>query len=821
MKVLFAMGSEQKSKSVADRYYEKYGEIIEYEDVFYFKALIEKVKNNKTYDRIIINEDMEQFRANDIEQVDNYIFNTIDKVTDEAEDADIIFICSDRRTKGDKFITRLFNIGIYNLLVGGDRNINPLCEIIKKPKTKKEAKQYLNIDTLSFSDSAISSDDEVNELQMISILNFYEGIKNKSEKYLETFDRIAEQYSRKQLKIIAYKLPSDVLDVIKQADRYKFLFPDEEFRAQQQMQDASEYATKARSEYKPKKNNGGLFSVFKKQKADGQMKQQNVGVIKIDNSGAEAAGITIEDEETKRQKFEEEQRRMSEEARKQDELLARAKAEALEREKREKAAQIEAETRRQEELAAKARAEVEARKQEELMAKAKTEAIDREQAKLNNMPRTEKDFENIKQESQNNVIAEIEEKHKAELQNKSKNPEDLTEVKPNLNAPQRKTDVIVEPVRPVEPLRPVQPVIERTFSIDEEPIKPTNNAPSVGEGRLEEELRIKSEQEKLAMEQKKIREAQEKLEEQKKELREEQERIMSARNQLKTYSTDYSNTSVQYTNNINTQIAPVDYKKMIVLVGANKAGTTFVANAIAHTTSSFKILTSIIDMTRDKGMFYLYNRNDKGMRKIASECMQRVADGEDSYLYTDSEYLKVYTATPGAITDIRRSYKHKAIIDTVKANCNLTIVDADFTTPIDYFERANEIYIVQDLDVLKIQDVTLFLRELKNRGIDMNKIRVIINQYVKTAFTPKQVVGGLSNYNDPEMSFVDQLLPSKISYAIIPYNLNNYSKYIDCLYRGKVSYKGFSADFMQAIEELATMIYPRGANTKPSRKLFG
>ena len=94
MKVLFAIGNDQKTKNIADRYYEKYGEVLEYKNIFYFKALIEEVKNNKTYDRIVIDEELEQYRSKDIEQLDRVLFNNIDKVTDEIQDADIILICA-------------------------------------------------------------------------------------------------------------------------------------------------------------------------------------------------------------------------------------------------------------------------------------------------------------------------------------------------------------------------------------------------------------------------------------------------------------------------------------------------------------------------------------------------------------------------------------------------------------------------------------------------------------------------------------------------------------------------------------------------------
>ena len=110
-----------------------------------------------------------------------------------------------------------------------------------------------------------------------------------------------------------------------------------------------------------------------------------------------------------------------------------------------------------------------------------------------------------------------------------------------------------------------------------------------------------------------------------------------------------------------TPIVSYDYKKMVVFVGANKAGTSFVINAVANNLSNQKILTSILDMTKDKGMYYMYNQSDRSLRKIASECMQKLAENEDYYMPI-SKYLKVYTTIPSTVSDPRRSFKHKSII---------------------------------------------------------------------------------------------------------------------------------------------------------------
>ena len=891
MKVLFAMSEREQSSvnNVVARYYEKYGEVLEYKNVFYFRALIAEVKENKNYDRIVISEDLEQFRARDLEQIDRFLFNNIDKITDEIQDTDIIFICSDRREKGDPFINKLFSIGIYNFLLGDDRSVNPLCDLIKKPKNKREAKQYLNIDTSSIVDTSMTTDDEVDEFQMRSILGFYEGIKNQPEKYLETFDRISEQYSRKQLMIIIRTLPSSIREVILQADRYKYLMPTTQ-PAVPQKQVIQQPSIKEN-----KTKGGGIFGVFRRHKAEQNDKPQTPppqfgGVIQ---QGGQVDLSSNEEEQKQaelmtRAKEEAKAREKEEEERKQAELMARAKAEAVAREQAEFAArtraEAEAEAREQAELAAKAKAEVEARQQAELVArakaenearqqaelaaKAKAEAEAREQAELAAKAKAEAEAREqaelaarAKAEAEAREQAELaakakveaEAKHKAELdaiaaerreqqrlaeiakieeQEKindigkaKKEAETLERLKTSNKASQ--DNIVVE-------VSPNLNVGGKTNQTEQQP-KSTGSNENINvttsqsqmvaakeKSVSEDEKRMREEQEKLAMEQKRIKEEQAKLEEEKRRLREEQEKLINAQNQLKANVTDYQNTQ-QYTNTpVVTQIAPVDYKKMIVLVGANKVGTTFMTNAIAHSMANAKINTSILDMTRDRSMFYLYNQNDKSLRKRAEECMQKVMSGDDCYLETLNKYLKVYTSIPGTLADPRRGYKHKAIIETVKSNCSLTIVDADFTTPIDYFDQANEVYLVQDMDLLKMPDTTLFLRELKNRGLDMKKIRIIINKFVKTSLSQKQIVQTLSSYSDPSMSFYDTVLPGKVMSYTVPYNLNNYAKYIDSVCSGVLNYKGYSTDFMQAIEEIGAAIFPRSNSAaKPSKRFFG
>ena len=119
-----------------------------------------------------------------------------------------------------------------------------------------------------------------------------------------------------------------------------------------------------------------------------------------------------------------------------------------------------------------------------------------------------------------------------------------------------------------------------------------------------------------------------------------------------------------------------------------------------------------------------------------------------------------------------------------------------------------------------MQETTLFLRELKGKSINMQKIKVIINKYVKSKLTPKMLIQGLTYYNDPQMSFVDELLDNKVEHFMVPLNIENYARYIDGMYDNKLDFRKYTPDFVEAINKIAFNAY--GKVAKPKRRgIFG
>ena len=70
------------------------------------------------------------------------------------------------------------------------------------------------------------------------------------------------------------------------------------------------------------------------------------------------------------------------------------------------------------------------------------------------------------------------------------------------------------------------------------------------------------------------------------------------------------------------------------------------------------------------------------------------------------------------------------------------------------------------------------------------------------------------------MTFTDVLLNNKVSYSVVPYNVNNYVKYIEALCRENMNFKGYTADFLQTIDEIAEQVYPRNGLAKKKSGFF-
>ena len=248
-------------------------------------------------------------------------------------------------------------------------------------------------------------------------------------------------------------------------------------------------------------------------------------------------------------------------------------------------------------------------------------------------------------------------------------------------------------------------------------------------------------------------------------------------------------------------------KKIVAFVGASKSGTSFLINNLGCLFSSIGIKTAILDMTKNKNSYYIYTNNDEKLRNIAYTSIENLEKGIAEGINVDRN-LSVYTTVPNDGKDYSNG---ETILSTLIQNESLVLIDCDFETDPSYFANAQEIYLVQSMDILTIQPLTAFLRELKTMGIfDPEKLRIVINKEIKVKnLTSKAIIGGMSFYNDPAMSYMTELFnKEKIRACTIPFDENVYSKYLEEVVNCVITINGYSKNFMNNLKLLGNMVYP-------------
>jgi hypothetical protein len=217
--------------------------------------------------------------------------------------------------------------------------------------------------------------------------------------------------------------------------------------------------------------------------------------------------------------------------------------------------------------------------------------------------------------------------------------------------------------------------------------------------------------------------------------------------------------------------------------------------------------TAILDTTKNRNSYYIYTKNEEDLRKIAMNSINDLLQGRANGIQVNKN-LTVYTSLPEETEGIENA---GTILQTLLQRHSLVLIDCDFETPLEYFEKTQEIYLVQSFDILTIQPLTAFLRELKSKNIlEANKLRVILNKAIKVrGINDKTIIGGMAYYNDPAMSFMTELFDKNtIRYIAIPFNEEVYSKYLENVINCEITVKGYPKNIIQIFNELSNMVYP-------------
>ena len=761
MKILFAVSNDNISNSIIKNYQDKYKEIITSKNVYYFNAIIKELQKDKSYDVIVIGEDLEPISNNNYDTIDKFIFDKLDSISDEAykptgEDIPIILICSDRRTKSDALLIKLFGIGIYNALLGNDRNINTVCNLINKPRSKKEAKIYYRVDSEEVNYKP-ESEEEVSETEIQNILAHYKKIGNNEKKCVESFNSIASQYNDTQLRIITKFLPLNVKAIL-EANSTKY---------QQLMSNGTVLTNGKYNRYEaPTSKN------IKKQNMDlltKDLEKTKLTKPVVIPSTMNIEPVTPQVRQAVPQNIQQVQRNQSFEP-----VNVGQNVEQPNYEQTNILQSVETEPVIE---APKKRGRPKKVVTEEMAPKVAETTVKRGRGRPKKVDTT------IPQEQP------------------IENAQLMQEIKPIQN---------IEPVQPIQDIESVNPTQETIEPLSEDinlfdlTDNNTNNDFYNNDVNLfdMENSPYENQMQQDIMSQNDFAQNQTQPE-------------PIAQNNFNQNENLYNDFNVyqneELVNTKSNNVAQSNFiaqnSKIVAFVGTSKNGTSFIVNNLAELLSQKGIKTAILDLTKNKNSYYMFTDNDQKLMSIAGESIRNLAQGNIAGVDVNKN-LTVFTSLPG---DDRELENFDTILQTLDNNYSAVLMDCDFDTNINYFVKSTEIYLVQSMDALTIQPLTLFLSELKlKNALDETKLRVIINKEVKLKIlTTKMILGGMAKYNEPSMTLQRDLFnPNTIKYVTIPFEEQTYARYLEAIALCQISLSGYSAMFMNSLENLASMVYP-------------
>ena len=871
MRVLFAVNNEKISEAITKKYQSMYKEIISGKNVYFFNAIIKELQKDKSYDRIVIGEDLEPYANNNYEVIDNFLYDKLDSISDEASnsregDIPIILIATDRRERRDSLIAKLFSMGIYNVLIGQDRRIDNVCKLINMPRTKKEAKVYYGIDgeEVEYTDSNM---DTVKEEEIQHILNHYKKLGKNEDLYVKSFEEIAEQYTDTQLKLITKYLPLNVRAVLEErCPKYQ----------QVMIGSVKNQVTKGRTGKKITTKNIESKNVNKIELIDKELQKAKLTKPVVIPSAINMQNVkkayTTKQDTTQ-------------------EVLNSTNSTMHDIEQNNVMPRIEQSDDAFSSLFDEEPENVQPNIQNNPVPKyIEPKPIEQEYVQPITLQQGDNNLNLQQFGKETNTMPENEESNQTEpvqpvkkgrgRPRKEKTPEEIAMEEAKVKKGRGRPKKIVEPEEKVENEAVTLPEPEEDDDInlfdlnnqvssnvqeqnsddvmlpgfeDEAPApkfeQPVENKPvDFFKRDFNNDLFENNEMPQLpgmeSFNNNKIVEPQEENKPEEKNEYEEnggylggdlqQNNTQNLNNsEMNNYSNSFEyfnkNNQIQGSNAINTVANNTQNEntatsnlvtsdcKIVSFVGTSKNGTSFLVNNLAVLLSNKGIKTAILDLTKNKNAYYIYTLNEDALREKSFKCIDGLRSGVADGIQV-SKNLTVYTTLPGENPSID---DYENILDTLSKNYSLVLLDCDFDTNFNYFAESHEIYLVQTYDILTIQPLTAFLNELKYKNIlNPNKLRIVINKTLKLRkLTDKMVIGGISCYNDPASTYINTLFDKdNVKYTTIPFEDQTYGRYLERLVDCEISLNGYSKIFLDALQRLGDMVYPLIANEKNKTK---
>ncbi|MCX7921400.1 MAG: serine/threonine-protein kinase [Clostridia bacterium] len=274
--------------------------------------------------------------------------------------------------------------------------------------------------------------------------------------------------------------------------------------------------------------------------------------------------------------------------------------------------------------------------------------------------------------------------------------------------------------------------------------------------------------------------------------------------------------SVYRANNSSVGV-PEDYKKVVGIVGGPASGTTTIITALSEYFAENGKKVAIVDLTKNRRLYDMFGWG-----------CSKIHPNQADYCNNSLKYLLEGKLKPLSIGKLRdlyisaapvelRSRNYIDLIDRLKNDNDVVLIDMDYSTDIELVKYIDHLYIVKDMNMYSGKDTSEYIYRLKTAAINLSKLRVIINKYLECSVKPKTAVDTVTAYNtDSSDGQYEFLIKERPQFFVVPFELDNYRAAIDNVNSELFSCEGYTASFKEAICEIGNSLYP--VKDKPSLK---
>ena len=205
MNVLFALTVDTKAiieNSIVNTYKDKFEEEITFKQAFYKEDIVSLLESDK-FDVLFLNTRIEK---------EPMSLEMIDALTDKYHDLQIILLIEENDI--DFYTQGLYSMACYNGIYRSDFTLDLSAELIKNPRTKKDAKSYYGIDdSSSVQEIQNNSIDEIEDSELEIVLKNFNTAT--SETISELFDIAVKTYKKSQLVYLISLLNDNTIELLK------------------------------------------------------------------------------------------------------------------------------------------------------------------------------------------------------------------------------------------------------------------------------------------------------------------------------------------------------------------------------------------------------------------------------------------------------------------------------------------------------------------------------------------------------------------------------------------------------------------------------